>query len=400
MLSLDDARGQLLERAVLARGETVSITDAVGRVLVDPRVVAAVDVPAFANSAMDGFALRAADAPGPLRLTGQVAAGASSLPSVEPGSTVRIMTGAPMPPGADTVVPIEEAVEAADGVTVPTVVPSGAHVRPAAHDTRAGDEVCLPGLLTPAAIAVLASLGIGSVEVRRRPMVAVLSTGDELAGPGDDLRPGQIHDANTPALAAAVIEAGGQPLVLPRAPDEREAIEHALADAAARADLVVTSGGVSVGRHDHVREVLEERGELGFWRIAVQPGKPLAVGGLDGTTVIGLPGNPVSALVTFELFVRPFIRAALGLSGDGRLHLRARPDARIEKDAARRAFLRVVVSGDGDELRARAAGGQMSSQLRPMADANALLVVPEGPDAAEPERTYEAIMLGPIRDVA
>ncbi|HEU4862922.1 MAG TPA: gephyrin-like molybdotransferase Glp [Candidatus Limnocylindria bacterium] len=400
MLSLDDARGQLLERAVLARGETVSITVAVGRVLVDPRVVAAVDVPAFANSAMDGFALRAADAPGPLRLTGQVAAGASSLPSVEPGSTVRIMTGAPMPPGADTVVPIEEAVEAADGVTVPTVVPSGAHVRPAAHDTRAGDEVCLPGPLTPAAIAVLASLGIGSLEVRRRPMVAVLSTGDELAGPGDDLRPGQIHDANTPALAAAVIEAGGQPLVLPRAPDEREAIEHALADAAARADLVVTSGGVSVGRHDHVREVLEERGELGFWRIAVQPGKPLAVGGLDGTTVIGLPGNPVSALVTFELFVRPFIRAALGLSGDGRLHLRARPDARIEKDAARRAFLRVVVSGDGDELRARAAGGQMSSQLRPMADANALLVVPEGPDAAEPERTYEAIMLGPIRDVA
>ena len=162
----------------------------------------------------------------------------------------------------------------------------------------------------------------------------------------------------------------------------------------------MTSGGVSVGRHDHVREVLEDRGELGFWRIAVQPGKPLAVGELDGATVIGLPGNPVSALVTFELFVRPFIRAALGLSGDGRLHLHARPDARIEKDAARRAFLRVVVSGDGDELRARVAGGQMSSQLRPMADANALLVVPEGPDAAEPERTYEAIMLGPIRDVA
>ena len=146
--------------------------------------------------------------------------------------------------------------------------------------------------------------------------------------------------------------------------------------------------------------MLEERGELGFWRIAVQPGKPLAVGELDGTTVIGLPGNPVSALVIFELFVRPFIRAALGLAGDGRGHLRAQPDARIGKDAARRAFMRVVVWQDGTQLRARAAGGQGSSQLRPMADANALLVVPEGPDAAEPDRSYEAIMLGPVAEAS
>ena len=396
MLSLEDALRQLLGRASLSSGETVDLADAVGRVLLDPCVVAAVDVPPFANSAMDGFAIRAADAPGPLRLTGEVAAGAAPLPSVEPGTTVRIMTGAPLPPGADSVVPLEEAREGADGVTVPADVASGAHVRAAAHDTRAGDEICLPGPLTPAGIAVLASVGIGSVEVRRRPVVAVLSTGDELVGPGAALRPGQIHDANTPALAAAVIEAGGQPLVLSRAGDEREAIERALTDAAARADLVVTSGGVSVGRHDHVREVLENRGELGFWRIAVQPGKPLAVGELDGTTVIGLPGNPVSALVTFELFVRPFIRAALGLVGDGRLHVRAQPDARVEKDAARRAFLRVVVSGDAADLRARVAGGQMSSQLRPMADANALLVVPEGPEAAEPNRSYEAILLGEL----
>lgn len=398
MLSLDDARRQLLDRASRSAGETIALADAAGRVLVHPRVTARVDVPPFANSAMDGFAIRSSDAPGPLRLAGEVAAGAASLPSVEPGTTVRIMTGAPLPPGADSVVPVEEASEGADGVTVPAAVHPGAHVRAAAHDTRAGDEICLPGALTPAGIAVLASLGIGSVEVRRRPVVAVLSTGDELVGPGEELRPGQIHDANTPALAAAVVEAGGEPLVLARAGDEREEIERALLGAAARADLVVTSGGVSVGRHDHVREVLEQRGSLGFWRIAVQPGKPLAVGELDGTTVIGLPGNPVSALVTFELFVRPFIRSALGLTGDGRLHLRARLDARIEKDAARRAFLRVVVSGDGEELRARAAGGQASSQLRPMADANALLVVPEGPGAAEPGQSYEAIMLGPVRE--
>ena len=398
MLTLDEAQRRLLERAKPSDGETIGLADAVGRVLVEPRVVARVDVPPFANSAMDGFAIRAADAPGPLRLVGEVAAGAAALPDVTAGTTVRIMTGAPMPPGADSVVPLEEAAEGAGGVTLPRSVRSGAHVRDMAHDTRAGDEICLPGALTPAGIAVLASIGIGSVEVRRRPVVAVLSTGDELTGPGEELRPGQIHDANTPALVAAVVEAGGQALALPRAGDDRAAIERALADAAGRADLVVTSGGVSVGRHDHVREVLEERGELGFWRVAVQPGKPLAVGELDGTTVIGLPGNPVSALVTFELFVRPFIRAALGLRGDGRLRLRARPDARIEKDAARRAFLRVVVSEDGAQLRARAAGGQASSQLRPMADANALLVVPEGPDAAEPDRIYEAIMLGPVAE--
>ena len=195
------------------------------------------------------------------------------------------------------------------------------------------------------------------------------------------------------ALAAAVTEAGGEPLVLPRERDDAAAIERALTDAARRADLIVTSGGVSVGEHDYVRAVLEQRGGLDFWRIAVQPGKPLAVGELGSTTVIGLPGNPVSALVTFELFVRPFIRSMLGLAGDGRLRVRARPEARIEKDPARRAFLRVNVWEQDGALRARSAGGQLSSQLRPMADANALLVVPEGEPAAETDREYEAIVI-------
>ena len=167
--------------------------------------------------------------------------------------------------------------------------------------------------------------------------------------------------------------------------------------AAARADLVVTSGGVSVGEHDHVRTVLERRGSLDFWRIAVQPGKPLAVGEFDGVTVIGLPGNPVSALVTFELFVRPFVRASLGLTGDGRLHVRAVPTVRIEKDPGRRAFLRVQVWREDGEIHARPAGGQQSSQLRSMADANALLVVSEGADAAEPPLSYEAIVFEPLR---
>jgi molybdopterin molybdotransferase len=396
MLTLDEAYRRLLARAHLADAETVDLGDAVGRVLVEPKVIAAVDVPPFANSAMDGYAVRAADTPGRLRVIGEVAAGADELPAVEPGTAVRIMTGAPLPPGADAVVPVEEVDETEEAVSIAEPVLSARHVRAAAHDTRAGDEICLPGALTPAKIAVLASLGIGNVSVRRKPVVAILSTGNELVGPGEPLRPGQIHDANTVALAAAVIEAGGEPLVVPRERDEEWPIERALMGAARDADLVVTSGGVSVGRHDYVRIVLERHGSLDFWRIAVQPGKPLAVGALGGSTVIGLPGNPVSALVTFELFVRPFIRSMLDLVGDGRLHVRATPESRMDKDVARRAFLRVKVWHEDGDIHARAAGGQASSQLRPMADANALLIVPEGQPAAETTLSYEAIVFEPM----
>jgi molybdopterin molybdotransferase len=395
MLALEEATRRLLATARPTAAETVSLADAVGRVLVDPRVVAAVDVPAFDNSAMDGYAVRAADTPGSLRLLGEVSAGTPELPTVGAGTAVRIMTGAPMPPGADTVVPIEVATEGDGEVEVAAAEP-GAHVRTAAHDTRAGEEVCLPGTLTPPKIAVLASIGLGAVVVRRRPVVAILSTGDELVGIGEPLGPHQIHDSNGVALAAAVHEAGGAPIILPRARDDAAEIERALTGAAATADLLVTSAGVSVGRHDYVRAVLEARGRLDFWRIAIQPGKPLAVGEIGGTTVVGLPGNPVSALVVFELFVRPLVRAMLGLEGDGRLRVRAVCDERIGKDPRRRAFLRVVVWHEGGDIHARPAGGQQSSQLRPMADANALLIVPEGEPGTEPGASYEAIVLEPI----
>lgn len=397
MLSLADALARLVARAGQTDAEVVALGDAVGRVLVDPRIVATLAVPPFDNSAMDGFALRAADAPGSLLIVGASAAGDAVVPTVEAGTAVGIATGAPMPAGADTVVPIED-VEVHDGrVTVPAAA-VGQHVRTAGHDTAVGDELRLSGALTPASIAVLASLGVGQVEVRARPRVGIVSTGDELVGVGEPLGPNQIHDANAVALAAAVIEAGAEPVVVPRLRDDEASTEDVLASAAVSADVLVTSGGVSVGPRDYVRAVLERRGGLDFWRIAVQPGKPLAVGEVDGTPVIGLPGNPVSALVTFELFVRPFLRAMLGLTGDGRIRLMARSSARMGKDPARRAFMRVVVrSADGGFV-ADPAGGQLSSQLRPMAAANALLVVPEGVDAAEAGLTYEAIMLGPIRE--
>jgi molybdopterin molybdotransferase len=396
MRSVEEALDAILASARLTGFEMLPLDRCVRRVAAESRIVAAVDVPPFDNSSMDGFALRAADAPGTLRLVGEVAAGSAALPSIEPGTTVRIMTGAPMPPGADAVAPLEVVEEAADGVQVPAVE-AGAYVRRAGHDTRAGDVVELPSeLLGPSALAVLASLGIGHLNVRRRPRVAILSTGDELRSPGEVLGPGQIHDANSVALAAAVEEAGGEPLMLPRAPDDAAPIQALIAGAAADADLLVASGGVSVGRHDHVRDVIRQLGSLDFWRIRVQPGKPLAYGHVGEMPVIGLPGNPVSALVTFELFVRPLIRRMLGLSGSGRITLSAVTCERMAKDTERRAYLRVRLSRGADGLEARSAGGQASSQLRPLADANGLLIVPEGEPAAEAGHAYDALVLGAI----
>jgi molybdopterin molybdotransferase len=390
VLALDDARSRLLARVRQTDGERVALADAHGRVLVAPSVAAQHDVPPFANSAMDGWAVRAADLPASLEIAGEAAAGAATLPEVRAGTAVRIMTGAPLPPGADAVVQLELADEDGSRVRLPAVE-AGTHVRPAGGDTRRGAAITLSGPIGPGALAVLATLGVGTVEVRRRPRVAILSSGDELAEPGATLGPGQIHDANTVALAAAVREAGGEALSLPRVADDADAVEVALLSAARDADLVVTSGGVSVGRHDHVRAVLERRGTVDFWRIAVQPGKPLLVADLDGTTVIGLPGNPVSALVTFELFARPFIRAALGMAGDGRRHLLVTMRDAVEKDPDRCAFLRVAVDA---RLEARSAGGQGSAQVRPLAATDALLIVPIGVRATIPGERYEAILIG------
>jgi molybdopterin molybdotransferase len=394
MLSVEEARERILSGVHLTEPETVPLLEAAGRVPAVASVTAEIDVPSFANSSMDGFALRAVDAPGELALAGEVAAGATALPTVLQGTALRIMTGAPIPPGADTVIPLEEAeMIGEDRVRLPGAE-LGRNVRPRGGDTQRGDVVELAAEpLAASTLAVLASLGVGEVAVRRRPRVAILSTGDELVPPGEPLGAGQIHDANTVSLAAAVLEAGGEAILFDRVRDDPAAIDVALREASARADVIVASGGVSVGRHDHVRAGIERLGQLDFWRIAVQPGKPFAFGSIGDRPVIGLPGNPVSALVTFELFVRILLRGMLGLSGDGRLHLSALLDAAVPKDRDRRAYLRVIVRSTREGWVASPAGGQGSAQLRSLAAANGLLAVPEGAPAGEAGARYDAILL-------
>jgi molybdopterin molybdotransferase len=398
VLTVAEARARLLAMVPTVGSEVVPLAGALGRVPVEASVRAMNDVPPFANAAMDGFAVRAADLPGRLRVVGEVAAGAAALPSVSPGQATRISTGAPLPEGADTVVPIERVAEEGDLVEIADAFPVGSDVRAAGHDTRAGDDVPIPAPLTPAAIGLLASLGAGKVAVRVRPRVAILSSGAELAAAGAALGPGQIHDANGPALAAAVVEAGGEPLLQGVVADDADAVGAALRQAAGSADLVVTSGGVSVGAHDHIRGAIESLGRLDFWRIAMQPGKPLAVGVVNDRVVIGLPGNPVSALVVTELFVRPFLRAILGLVGDGRVHLWATLDEDARKDPEREAYLRVRVRQTDAGWAARPAGGQLSSQLRALAAANGLLAVPAGAPAGRAGERYETIIIGDLED--
>ena len=396
MLSVEEA----LERLLAGVGETdverVELGGALGRVPADREVAAGHDVPPFSNSAMDGYAVRVADGEATRRVIGESRAGGPPAPAVEPGTTVRIMTGAPMPAGADAVVPLEEADEVGGHLRLHVPPRADAHVRPGGHDVVAGSQVSLPRApMTPALIGLLAALGLPELRVRRRPRVAILSTGDELVAAGETLGRGQIHDANGPALAAAVTEAGGEALLLERVPDDPALIERRVREGAELGDVLIVSGGVSVGEHDHVRSVIERIGTLDFWRISVQPGKPLAFGRIAERPVIGLPGNPVSALVTFELFVRPMLRRMLGLAGDGRVRVRALVSEAIGKDPDRRAYLRVRVRRDGDRYLASTAGGQASSQLLPLASANALLVVPEGVAATQPGTAYEAILLGP-----
>lgn len=381
-LSVDDALARILGRVQRLPAHDLPLAPSLHGQTLAEDVAAEHDVPAFRNSAMDGYAVRGADvaqAPARLRVVGSLAAGEVPKSGIGTGEAVRIMTGAPMPEGADTVVRVEDTDDGTDVVNVTVATPLGLSVRQAGEDLRSGETVFRSGtVLRAAEMGVLAAMGRAHVRVIGRPRVAILSTGDELVDLDAPLGAGQVRDANRYSLGAAVTAAGFEPWPLGIVRDTAEALRGALREAAA-ADCVVTSGGVSVGDHDHVKPVVQELGTMDFWSIAIRPGRPLAFGELRNhdrmTPIFGLPGNPVSALLTFELFVRP---ALLRMAGRTKLQ-RPRTEAilrdTIEKPPSLRFFARGVYDGSGD---VRTTGPQGSGILRSMALANCLIDVPAG----------------------
>jgi molybdopterin molybdotransferase len=378
MLSVEQAQAEILRRARTLPTERVDLIAALGRVLAEP-VRSARLIPPWPNSSMDGYAVRAADArpAATLRVVDRIIAGSLPTRAVGAGECARIFTGAPLPEGADAVVPQED-VEATDGViALRGAVEPGAYVRPAGEDVREGDLVLEPGRpIGPAEIGILATLGRPQVSVGRRPRVAVLSTGNELADLGTEPTPAQIPNANTYSLMAQITQAGGLPVNLGVAPDRLDAIAERIARGA-EADMLVSSAGVSVGELDLVREALVGAGaELHLWKVDMRPGKPITFGSLGGRPVFGLPGNPVSAMVTFELFVRPMLLVMQGRQGGGRPTVRARALAPIVNRGSRRGYLRVVLESREGRWGARLTGDQGSGILRSMVSADGLAVLP------------------------
>ncbi|MFB7281806.1 gephyrin-like molybdotransferase Glp [Streptomyces hydrogenans] len=400
----------------------LQLLDAQGCVLVEDVTVPAA-LPPFDNSSMDGYAVRVADVagatgefPAVLTVVGDVAAGADGLPEVGPGQAARIMTGAPLPPGAEAVVPVEwtdggagegaatgmraasSAPEGAAGeVRVHRAAEAGAHVRRAGSDVSAGELALAAGtVLGPPQLGLLAAIGRGTVRVRPRPRVVVLSTGSELVQPGEELGPGQIHDSNSFALAAAARDAGALAYRVGAVADDAESLRSTIEDQLIRADLLVTTGGVSVGAYDVVKEALTADGQVDFRKLAMQPGKPQGFGaiGPEQIPLLALPGNPVSSYVSFELFVRPAIRALMGLDDLHRPVVRAtlKADAPLSSPAGRRQYLRGTYDAESGTV--TPVGGAGSHLIAALAQADCLLVVPEDRTSADPGEELDVVLLG------
>jgi molybdopterin molybdotransferase len=399
MLSVEEARERILAHVARLPTEEAPLPEALGRILAED-AIASEDLPAFANSAMDGYALRSADTlgadpttPRTLCLVGAVPAGRVYAGVVAPGEAVRILTGAPLPVGADAVLQQELTTVAESTVTLLAEVAPGTNIRPVGDDVHAGDLLLPAGTeLGPSEIALLAALGVHPVRVTRRPRVAILSTGDELAPLGETPQPGQIRESNSAYLAAAVIRAGGEPRLLGITRDREEEIRAGL-QRAQGADLILTSGGVSVGDYDLVKQILAEKGTIDFWRVRMRPGKPLAFGLLGATPLLGLPGNPVSAAVTFELFGRPALRLLLGARPIERPVVEVVYAGADLPRADRRHFVRVRLESRRGTLAAMPTGEQGSHLISSLRGATALLVVPEGEGIVRSGDVVAALLL-------
>ncbi len=387
MISVEEARERILAALPTLPAESVSLAQALGRVAARD-VVSRLTQPPADVSAMDGYAVIAADlaqVPATLTVIGEAPAGNAFPDRVGPGQAVRIFTGGPLPEGSDTIV-IQENVERDDDrITVNEAVPAGTYVRPAGLDFSAGESLIPSGaLFNVRTLGLAAAMNVPWVSVRRKPRVAVLATGDELVLPGDPMAANQIISSNGLALAAFVSAFGGEPVNLGIAPDDPAALD-ALIAAAAGADLIVTSGGASVGDHDLVSKVLGEgRMEVDFWKIAMRPGKPLIFGRIDGTPLLGVPGNPVSAIVCSLVFLRPALQHMLGLAEDPDRDGQAILETPLPKNDQRQDYLRarLITSPDG-ATRVRPFDRQDSSMLRTLSLADCLIVRPPFAEAAE-----------------
>jgi molybdopterin molybdotransferase len=394
------AQQQLLDRIVALGSESVTLDESRGRILAEA-VAARWDLPRFDNSAMDGYAVRAADiaaatasTPVALPVTGEAHAGAAEPPVLPARAAIRIMTGAPLPPGADAIVKQEDTERSGDVVRILVAEPRGTHVRRRGEDVRAGDVVLSPGGdITSVDVGVAAALGHDRVLVGRRPVVGVFASGDELVAAGDEPRGGQVVDSNTPMLLAAVAEAGGVARSLGVARDTPDAVR-ALVASAAGCDVIVSSAGVSVGERDHVREVVEELGSVDTWRVAMRPGKPMLIGRVGSALFFGLPGNPVSSAVTFELFVRSAIRKLQGATVPHRRRIPVRLGESMRKPAGLETYVRAVVRRVSDDVSAAtSAGDQGSAMLGSLSAADCLLVLPADGDAFAAGTVVDAIPL-------
>lgn len=393
LLSVEEAQQRILEKITPCCIVTVPLAKACGRIL-GRNIVSEIDLPSFANSSMDGYAVRAEDVVGAskknpvtLSVIEDIPAGAQPELHIQAGQAARIMTGAPLPPGADAVVPLEDTIPSPgeDGPVTPgnieivKEVDTGAYIRPIGQDIHKGQTVLTAGRkIMPQDVGLLASLGIVDVPVFKTPTIALISSGDELVPPESELTPGKIRDINTSLIAALIKQHGGETLHLGIVADDENAVRQRLDSAAASgANLILTSAGVSAGAFDYIRMVIEEQGELTFWKVNLRPGKPLAFGNYRGLPTIGLPGNPVSAYVGFLLFAVPVINKMSGYQGKRRKTVRAILGQDIESDG-RESYLRAELKSIEGRLTGFLSAHQGSGNIFSLVKANALLVIPAG----------------------